>query len=120
MVVDLLKKDPPQHMYRHDLESIAYVFFWIILWYDNISQIPNPLLQDWWTFCEHHLADVKRSFLHHLFLIVPDAYCGFQKWAVKLWWLLHNGYAAQTHHVMDCITGVSNVSYDLQTLGSYV
>jgi hypothetical protein len=120
MAIDLLEKDPPQHMYRHDLESIAYVFFWIILRYDNGSQIPKPPLQEWWTFRGHHLADVKRSFLHRPFLTVPSAYSGFQTWAVKLWWLLHDGYAAQTHYVMDCITGISNASYDMQTLGGYV
>ena len=114
MAINLLEKDPPQHMYRHNLESMAYIFFWMIL------RISNPPLQDWWTFCRHHLTDVKRSVLHRPFLTVSGAYSGFQTWAVKLWWLLHNGYAAQTHYVMDCITGVANASYDMQTLGGYV
>ncbi|KAJ8463464.1 hypothetical protein ONZ45_g17571 [Pleurotus djamor] len=34
MAVDLLDKNPPPHLYRHDLESFFYVLLWAMIHYD--------------------------------------------------------------------------------------
>jgi hypothetical protein len=45
MAIDLLRPDPPMHMYRHDLESIFYVVVWITSRFHNGEEISDPPLQ---------------------------------------------------------------------------
>jgi serine/threonine protein kinase len=63
MAIELLKKSPPpRHLYRHDLESIFYVFVFLTCRYLNGTQVKDPPLQSWLTGGNNHLAMEKESF----------------------------------------------------------
>ena len=47
MAIDLLRPDPPVHMYRHDLESMFYVLTWITSRFHDGEEIADPPLQEW-------------------------------------------------------------------------
>ncbi|TFY78250.1 hypothetical protein EWM64_g5761 [Hericium alpestre] len=49
MALDLLKGDPPRHMYRHDLESFIYILIWCAMHFDlrGNKQSLHPLLKPW-------------------------------------------------------------------------
>jgi len=42
MAIDLLRPDPPAHMYRHDLESMFYVLAWITSRFHDSKEIADP------------------------------------------------------------------------------
>ena len=44
MAIDLLRPDPPVHMYCHDLESMFYVVVWITSRFHNGEEISDPPL----------------------------------------------------------------------------
>ena len=44
MAIDLLRHDPPVHMYCHDLESMFYVVVWITSRFHNGEEISDPPL----------------------------------------------------------------------------
>ncbi|KDQ23804.1 hypothetical protein PLEOSDRAFT_162191 [Pleurotus ostreatus PC15] len=52
MALDLLGKEPPVHLYRHDLESLFYVLIWAAVHYDIGGKVPyshtvDPALEKW-------------------------------------------------------------------------
>ncbi|KAJ7679237.1 hypothetical protein DFH06DRAFT_1415212 [Mycena polygramma] len=53
MAIDLLVPDPPQHQYRHDLESFLYVIVFLT------CQIPKSKLADWHTLGMDPLRNSK-------------------------------------------------------------
>jgi hypothetical protein len=66
MAIDLLEKSPPpRHLYRHDLESLFYVFVFLICRYHNGTEINDPPLQSWLTNHGDSLANEKSRFLLH-------------------------------------------------------
>jgi hypothetical protein len=63
MAIDRLFKDPPRHMYRHDLESLLYSLAWVAVRYDNGKEIQNPPLQSWTSLNSEQLKDAKAVWL---------------------------------------------------------
>lgn len=67
MALDLLGKEPPVHLYRHDLESLFYVLIWAAVHYDIGGTVPythivEPVLQKWTgNYEDAHVA--KSTFL---------------------------------------------------------
>ncbi|KAF9502141.1 hypothetical protein BDN71DRAFT_1584360 [Pleurotus eryngii] len=52
MALDLLGKEPPVHLYRHDLESLFYVLIWATVHYNISGKVPyshtvDPALEKW-------------------------------------------------------------------------
>jgi len=47
MAIDLLRPDPPVHMYHHDLESMFYILIWTMSRFHNGDEITLPPLQEW-------------------------------------------------------------------------
>ncbi|KAL4256400.1 Protein kinase domain-containing protein [Pleurotus pulmonarius] len=77
MALDLLGKEPPIHLYRHDLESLFYVLIWAAVHYNIGAKVPyshtvDPALEKWnGDFEEARLAKLAffsdaESVLEHL------------------------------------------------------
>jgi hypothetical protein len=47
MAIDLLRPDPPVHMYHHDLKSMFYILIWTTSRFHNGGEIAVPPLQEW-------------------------------------------------------------------------
>ena len=62
MAIEVLKDSP--HTYRHDLESLFYVFLWVIIGHHEGAgcRLPeNSQLRDWYRGSYRQIANMKRS-----------------------------------------------------------
>jgi len=63
IAIDLLRPDPPVHMYHHDLESMFYILVWITLYFHDGEEITDAPLQEWADQCGMTLVDKKHLFI---------------------------------------------------------
>lgn len=62
MAIDLLSSST-KHLYRHDLESLLYVFIVITFRFAGGKKIQNPPLQDWFDLAPKLLRNEKTRFM---------------------------------------------------------
>lgn len=81
MAIGVLKGEP--HTYRHDLESISYVFLWTIIQY---PQRTNPRLQRWYQGTYQDIADTKMGHMvaDDIFNEFPPRFAGLKELAKEL------------------------------------
>lgn len=94
MAIDLLKPNPPGHLYRHDLESFFYVLVWIIVRFHNGRVIETRPLQEWEDSGRDVLSGLKSGFLL-TYVANPTAnYGSLFDWADRLKQIFMAGYAS--------------------------
>ncbi|KAJ7131627.1 hypothetical protein C8R46DRAFT_658699 [Mycena filopes] len=65
MALDLLKPNhPPPHIVRFDLESLYYVFAYIVCQYHDGKKIDNPPFEEWNHLSPRGLYKEKYTFIH--------------------------------------------------------
>jgi hypothetical protein len=122
MAIDLLRPDPPVHMYRHDLESMFYVVVWITSRFHNGEEISDPPLQQWADQGDATLVDKKHSFI----LSVPPRqtarFESFGRWVVPMQKMMRDGFSARTEYISEVGLAESpNLPpFEHETLGGFV
>ena len=122
MAIDLLQRDVPVHMYRHDLESMFYVLVWITSCFHNGKEIADPPLQEWADHGETALVKEKRSFI---MLEPPLPTMHFEplgRWVVSMQKMIHNGFTARRDYRSELrlTPTVPPPHFNDETLGSLV
>src|SRR5882757_6262881 len=102
MAIDLLRTDPPVHMYRHDLESMFYVLVWITSRFHYGEEIADPPFQDWVDHSRMDLVEKKRSFLIALPLApTPEFKPLEQRWVVPMRKVIRGGLSARDDYLLE-------------------
>lgn len=96
MAIELLRPNPPGHLFRHDLESFFYVLVWIITRYHNGKVIETPPLQEWEDYGRDLLPALKNDFLYSESIVHSTAnYKSIFAWARRLRSMFANAYSAR-------------------------
>ena len=100
MAIDLLEdpSSPPQHLYRHDLESLFYVMVFITTRYDKGKEIKRDALEEWLVQLGTAQAGVKRGFLLEPPPSSTDSYKAIEPLVSGLHTLFARGYWEQKEH----------------------
>ena len=122
MAIDLLRPDPPVHMYRHDLESMFYVVVWITSRFHNGDEILDPPLQEWADNGGLALLEKKNLFI----MFVPPQrtaqFESFGRWVVSMQKMMRDGFSARTEYFSEVGLAESpNLPpFEHETLGGFV
>ena len=96
MAIDLLRPDPPAHMYRHDLESMFYVLTWITLWrFHDGEEIADPPLQEWADEGGVTLVGEKYRFIMSEPPQPTSKFNALGRWVVSLQTMFRDGFSAR-------------------------
>jgi len=125
MAIDLLRPNPPVHMYRHDLESMFYVLTWITSRFHDGEEIADPPLQEWADEGGVTLVGEKYRFIMSE---PPQPTLEFNllgHWIVSLQKMIRNGLSARTEYRSELAIAVrSNAmhppAFEDETLGGFV
>ncbi|KAF8915070.1 hypothetical protein CPB85DRAFT_1295551 [Mucidula mucida] len=149
MAIDLLGKDShqPEHIYRHDLESLFYVMLILFARYEFIAAEPNDdrgerlvkrhkaPLSEWFdpTLSWDTLAEKKQYFITnippvtsslHMNHILSSSFQGFKPWISRLKNALQDGLGARNRALRDLEEALESgevpPSFAYETLGGKV
>jgi len=123
MAIDLLHRDAPIHMYRHDLESMFYVLLWITSRFHNGEEIANPPLQDWADKDGMALLDRKRGFISYEAPPAPTPHFVSLRrcWVIPMLKMIRSGFSMRANLLLEKETPESDTLYfDDETLGGLV
>ncbi|KAF8915051.1 hypothetical protein CPB85DRAFT_1433253 [Mucidula mucida] len=145
MAIDLLGKDShqPEHIYRHDLESLFYVMLILFARYEFIAAEPNDdrgerlvkrrkaPLGEWFdpTLSWDILAEKKQYFITdippvtsslHMNHILSSSFVAFRDWVRLLKLALRKGLVARQEVALEEESGVKDPDFDRPTLGHHV
>lgn len=101
MAIDLLRPDPPVHMYRHDLESVFYVLGWITSRFYNGEEITEPPLQEWADLGGVALVGEKYRFIMSLPPRRTGQFESFGRWVVPMQTMFRDGFSSRTRHLSE-------------------
>jgi hypothetical protein len=93
MAIDLLRRDPTVHMYRHDLESLFYVLIWITSRFHNGKEIADPPLHDWLESDNPFL--VKSTFILNVPFQPTEGFESFRSWVSFIHQIFIDGLRAR-------------------------
>lgn len=113
MAIDRLDKNPPRHMFRHDLESLFYVIIWLTMRYENGVEIEDPPLESWAKSDSARLIEEKQLLL---FRGLPDplpSFMALRPMMDEIRMMFLNGMVAYN-------TKENDNSFDHETLGGHV
>ncbi|KAJ7162270.1 hypothetical protein C8R46DRAFT_1000256 [Mycena filopes] len=127
MALDLLKSDPPPpHIVRFDLESLYYVFAYIVCQYHDGKKIDDPPFQEWNHLPLRGLYVKKFTFIHDS-LNVPQTpkFVGLRKSTVGLHRMFRDAFQARVkaeEAEEDISDGPSTPPppFDNETLGNHI
>jgi hypothetical protein len=112
MAIDRIVKEPPRHMYRHDLESFYYVIIWLTSRYENGHEIKNPPLDEWALADGVGLEKLKKSFFFDLVPNPTPTFHPLKKWTRRLHSLFGSGFIKSANW--------DSGHFDNETLGGVV
>ena len=103
MALGLLRKEPPVHLYRHDLESFFYILVWAAVHFDfkNKKRLPtHPALKRWDDDSIDSVRMAKTDFFHvyedtsdTIFCHVREEFSDvLQNWIIPLWDLFYDAF----------------------------
>ena len=98
MAIDLLRPDPPVHMYRHDLESMFDVLVWITSRFNNGKELIEPPLQEWADLGGMALIKEKNSFIMSEPPPPTSEFDALGRWVVSLQTTIRDGFSARTKY----------------------
>ncbi len=96
MAIDLLRKSPPTHMYRHDLESLFYVIVVLTSRYHDGRGVVDPPFQTWFDLGSDDLAKEKSSFLSSTPTQPTPNFQTISNWVLKMKLMFLKGYNAKS------------------------
>ena len=124
MAIDLLRPDPPVHIYRHDLESMLYVLVWITSRFNNGEEITEPPLQEWAELCGMALVGEKYRFIMSLPPPRTGQFEYFGRWVVPMQTMFRDGFSSWTRHLSEVSVAGQQTSshphFKDETLGGLV
>jgi serine/threonine protein kinase len=125
MAIDLLRPEPPVHMYRHDLESMFYVLVWITSRFHDGKEIADAPLQEWADQGGAALVKEKNSFIMSDPPPLTPEFEPLGRWVVSLHKTMRNGFSAWTEYRSELAIAVrSKTTYPPtfadETLGGFV
>jgi len=124
MAIDLLRPDPPVHMYRHDLESMFYVLIWTTSRFHNGDEIALPPLQEW-ADNDGVTVTKEKSFFVMMSeppLLTPQ-FNSFGRWIVSMQTMFRDGFYSRTKYLVELsLTSLESSSsyFEDETLGGFV
>ncbi|KAK7055341.1 other 1 protein kinase [Favolaschia claudopus] len=93
MAKDLLVDEPPEHLYRHDLESFLYVLVFLT------CKIENSPLEKWAELSINDLYDKKTTaILERPFPSCKNGFTGFDLWILNMRKMFRKGFTARNDH----------------------
>ncbi|RXW21539.1 hypothetical protein EST38_g4307 [Candolleomyces aberdarensis] len=104
MAIDLLKADPPPHLYRHELESFFYILLWGALHYDVSAGVRHPTVMviKRWEGEYGDIGNAKNAFFSDyevaepiLDAIRPEFHELRDEWIEPLYWLIRDARASR-------------------------
>lgn len=121
MAMDLLESSSPDHIYRHDLESLFYVILWLTT-RDNNGRTD---LQDWNTLDRRMLRFEKSDLFHNELLPVAlqpkEVYSPLKGAILTIKEAFMDGFYAQITHKNNRRKGINSGSeFDEATMGNNV
>ncbi|KAK0476419.1 hypothetical protein IW261DRAFT_1367795 [Armillaria novae-zelandiae] len=113
---DLLEKDPPVHIYRHDVESIFNVLVLMCCRYeiqttsapegkDQLVHVPSVPFESWYDMSYRQLWNEKRAFFTNesqdrdTLLPVSVSFSEFKTWLTDLYDLISDGFCSRIFFV---------------------
>jgi Fungal protein kinase len=125
MAIDLLRPDPPVHVYRHDLEPMFYVLVWITSRFHDGEEITDAPLREWADEDGTTLVDKKHSFILSEPPPPTSEFDLLGRWVVSLQKMMRNGFSARSEYRSELAIAVrSKITYpptfDDETLGGFV
>jgi serine/threonine protein kinase len=123
MAIDLLQRDAPIHMYRHDLESMFYVILWITSRFHNGEEIANPPLQEWADKDDTALLHKKSRLIFHETppAPTPQFVSLRRRWVIPMLMMIAEGFSTRRRYLLEEETPESATLYfDDETLGGLV
>ncbi|KAK7055338.1 other 1 protein kinase [Favolaschia claudopus] len=120
MAIDLLVPDPPQHLYRHDLESFLYVLVFLTC---QITE--NSPLNFWTTDTMENLRTKKKMAIYEgPFPLCKNGFTGFDLWILNMRKMFRKGFNARNDHADEVklaqIKNTKPPAFDHETLGGEV
>ena len=125
MAIDLLRPDPPAHMYRHDLESMFYVLTWITSRFHDGEEIADPPLQEWADEGGATLVDKKYRFIMSEPPQPMSEFDALGRWVVSLQTMFRDGFLARTKYCSELAIAIRSKAmhppiFEDETLGGFV
>src|ERR1700722_13929567 len=120
MAVDLLEKKASKHMYRHDLESMIWVFLKITLDYEDGEEIANAPLRGWQNLGDEAMAEKKSTFLIRRLPLLTKAYQPLAVWAARMREIVLDGYRAKSRYEDFAVYQPLDEPFDDMTLGGFI
>ena len=125
MAIDLLRPDPPVHMYRHDLESMFYVLVWITSLFNNGKELIEPPLQEWADLGGMALIKEKNSFIMSEPPPPTSEFDALGRWVVSLQTTIRDGFSARTKYRSELAIAKRSKAmhspiFEEETLGGFV
>jgi Fungal protein kinase len=123
MAIDLLRPDPPVHIYRHDLESMFYVLIWTTSRFHNGDEIALPPLQEWAN--NDGVTDEGEKLFVMMSeppLLTPQ-FNSFGRWIVSMQTMFRDGFYSRTKYLAELsLTSLESSSsyFEDETLGGFV
>ena len=120
MAIDLLEKKAPKHRYRHDLESMVYVFLWITSGYEDGEEIENAPLKGWFDLGDEAMAKEKTFFIVHETPQLTKAYEPLTIWANMMREMILDGYSQKSKYRSRNAKRSPENPFDDATLGGFI
>ncbi|KAK7029723.1 other 1 protein kinase [Favolaschia claudopus] len=120
IATDLLVPDPPEHLYRHDLESLLYVLVSLTC---QITE--NSPLNFWTTDTMENLRTKKKMAIYEgPFPLCKNGFTGFDLWILDMRDVFRQGFHARNNHASNVeraqIKKTKPPVFDHETLGGEV
>ena len=123
MAIDLLREEPVEHLYRHDLESLFYVLVWITSRFNDGKEIPSPPLQEW-AKGDHRIVETSKcAFILEPSLFPTEKFESFGFHITRMHMMFRQGHAARSNaraFARRFNIGSPVTSFDDVTLGGWV
>ncbi|KAJ7867629.1 hypothetical protein B0H13DRAFT_1636056, partial [Mycena leptocephala] len=124
MAMDLLVTGPPlPHRYRFDLESLFYVFAYVVCQYHEGKKIDDPPFDAWDHLPTTALFPKKRQFLADTMTVSPTSkFTALRKLAVLLHKMFRDAYNALTRTDANTLAILDSAptTFDEDTLGHHI
>jgi hypothetical protein len=120
MAIDLLRPDPPVHMYRHDLESLFYVLVWTTSRFHNGDEIALPPLQELADNDGVTVTEKKSFFVMMSEPLLTPQFSSFGRWVVFMQTMFRDGFYSRMKYLAEIsLAGLESSSsyFEDETLG---
>jgi hypothetical protein len=122
MAMDLLVTGPPPpHRYRFDLESLFYVFAYVVCQYHEGKKIDDPPFDAWDHLPTTVLLLKKRQFLADAMTVPPTSnFLALQRLILLLHEMFSDAYDARKTADTLAMLGSASTTFENDTLGDHI